>query len=50
MILLLLKLLGAGNHVFFVSGDIADDYLVTLEGTGYAAGGYGTLVNGMPQT
>jgi hypothetical protein len=43
------ELLGAGNHVFFVSGDIADDYLVTLEGTGYAAGGYGTLVNGMPQ-
>ena len=43
------ELLGAGNHVFFVSGDIADDYMVTLEGTGYAAGGYGTLVNGMPQ-
>ena len=43
------ELLGAGNHVYFVSGDIADDYLVTLEGTGYAAGGYGTLVNGMPQ-
>jgi len=43
------ELLGAGNHVFFVSGDIADDYMVTLEGTGYAAGGYSALVNGMPQ-
>lgn len=43
------ELLGAGNHVLFVSGDIADDYMLTLEGTGFTTSGYGTLVNGMPQ-
>lgn len=43
------ELLEAGNHVFFVSGDIADDYQVTLEGDGYAAAGYAALVDGRPQ-
>lgn len=44
------ELLEAGQHVYFVSGDIADDYMkATLENTSYAAAGYGTLVNGMPQ-
>jgi len=44
------ELLEAGNHVFFVSGDIADDYMAsTLEASGYAAAGYGALVNGVPQ-
>lgn len=44
------ELLEAGNHVFFVSGDIADDYMAsTLESSGYAAAGYGALVNGVPQ-
>lgn len=43
------ELLGAGNHVLFVSGDIADDYQLTLEGTGFTSSGYGTLVNGVPQ-
>jgi len=42
------ELLEAGELVFFVSGDIADDYLVTLEGTGYAAAGYGALKDGLP--
>ena len=43
------ELLEAGNHVFFVSGDIADDYMAsTLEASGYAAAGYGALVNGVP--
>lgn len=44
------ELLEAGNHVFFVSGDIADDYMAsTLEASAYAAAGYGALVNGVPQ-
>jgi hypothetical protein len=44
------ELLEAGNHVYFVSGDIADDYMAqTLEGSGYAAAGYGALVNGVQQ-
>ena len=44
------ELLEAGNHVFFVSGDIADDYMAsTLENSGFAAAGYGALVNGVPQ-
>lgn len=42
------ELLEAGNHVFFVSGDIADKYMAYLEGTGYAAAGHGVLVNGVP--
>jgi|TARA_R100000482_G_C5113819_1_gene141973 hypothetical protein len=43
------ELLEAGNHVFFVSGDIADDYMAsTLEASAYAAAGYGALVNGVP--
>jgi hypothetical protein len=44
------ELLEAGQHVFFVSGDIADDYMATtLEASAYAAAGYGALVNGVPQ-
>jgi len=42
------ELLEAGNHVFFVSGDIADKYAEYLEGTGYAAAGHNVLVNGVP--
>ena len=43
------ELLEAGNHVFFVSGDIADDYMAsTLEASAYSAAGYGALVNGVP--
>lgn len=41
-------LLEVGNLVFFVSGDIADDYMATLEGTGYAAAGWGVLKDGVP--
>ena len=41
-------MLEMGNLVFFVSGDIADDYMATLEGTGYAAAGWGVLTNGVP--
>lgn len=41
-------LLEQGNLVFFISGDIADDYMVTLEGTGYAAAGWGALKDGVP--
>ena len=36
--------------VFFVSGDIADSYAAYLAGTGYAAAGYGALVEGSPMT
>jgi hypothetical protein len=44
------ELLEAGNHVFFVSGDIADDYMAsTLESSSFAAAGYGAMVNGVPQ-
>ena len=44
------ELLEAGDHVYFVSGDIADDYMAqTLENSGYAAAGYGALVNGVQQ-
>ncbi len=42
------ELLSAGNHVFFVSGDIYDRYTEYLEGTGYAAAGHSVLVNGIP--
>ena len=43
------ELLEAGNHVFFVSGDIADDYMAsTLESSNFAAAGYGAMVNGVP--
>ena len=43
------ELLEAGNHVFFVSGDIADDYMAsTLESSSFAAAGYGAMVNGVP--
>jgi len=42
------ELLSAGNHVFFVSGDIYDKYSEYLEGTGYAAAGHSVLVNGIP--
>jgi len=43
------ELLEAGQHVFFVSGDIADDYMATnLESSSFAAAGYGALVNGVP--
>jgi|TARA_R110000803_G_scaffold80842_2_gene146696 hypothetical protein len=44
------ELLEAGDHVYFVSGDIADDYMAaTLESSNFAAAGYGALVNGVPQ-
>ena len=43
------ELLEAGNHVYFVSGIIADRYRAYLEGTGYAAAGHSVLVNGIPQ-
>lgn len=44
------ELLDAGEHVYMVSGDIADDYMAqTLENSGYAAAGYGALVDGVPQ-
>lgn len=44
------ELLEAGEHVYFVSGDIADDYMATtLESSGFAAAGYGALVNGVQQ-
>ena len=44
------ELLEAGNHVYFVSGDIADDYMAaTLESSNFAAAGYGAMVNGVPQ-
>ena len=44
------ELLEAGNHVFFVSGDIADDYMASdLENNNFAAAGYGAMVNGVPQ-
>tara|TARA_R100001015_G_C4628308_1_gene188413 strand:+ start:1739 stop:2749 length:1011 start_codon:yes stop_codon:yes gene_type:complete len=43
------ELLEAGNHVYFVSGDIADDYMATnLENSSFAAAGYGAMVNGVP--
>ena len=43
------ELLEAGNHVYFVSGDIADDYMATnLESSSFAAAGYGAMVNGVP--
>ena len=40
------ELLDAEGRVFFVSGHIADDYQKTLEANGYAAAGYGALVDG----
>ena len=40
------ELLDAEGRVFFVSGKIADDYQKTLEANGYAAAGYGALVDG----
>tara|TARA_R100000030_G_C3252326_1_gene123312 strand:- start:881 stop:1885 length:1005 start_codon:yes stop_codon:yes gene_type:complete len=44
------ELLEAGNHAYFVSGDIADDYMAaTLESSNFAAAGYGAMVNGVPQ-
>lgn len=43
------ELLEAGNHAYFVSGDIADDYMAaTLESSNFAAAGYGAMVNGVP--
>ena len=43
------ELLEAGNHVYFVSGDVADDYMATnLESSNFAAAGYGAMVNGVP--
>ena len=43
------ELLEAGNHVYFVSGDVADDYMATnLESSSFAAAGYGAMVNGVP--
>ena len=43
------ELLEAGNHVYFVSGDIADDYMATnLESSSFAAAGYGAMVKGVP--
>ena len=43
------ELLEAGEHVYFVSGDIADDYMATtLESSSFAAAGYGAMVNGVP--
>ena len=42
------ELLEAGNHVYFVSGDVADDYMATnLESSSFAAAGYGAMVNGV---
>ena len=44
------ELLEAGNHVYIVSGDVADDYMAaTLESSNFAAAGYGAMVNGVPQ-
>ena len=44
------ELLEAGNHAYFVSGDIADDYMAaTLESSNFAAAGYGAMVNGVRQ-
>ena len=44
------ELLEAGEHAYFVSGDIADDYMAsTLESSNFAAAGYGAMVNGVPQ-
>ncbi len=44
------ELLEAGNHVYIVSGDIADDYMAaTLESSNFAAAGYGAMVDGVPQ-
>ena len=44
------ELLEAGNHVYIVSGDVADDYMAaTLESSNFAAAGYGTMVNGVQQ-
>ena len=44
------ELLEAGNHAYFVSGDIADDYMAaTLESSNFAAAGYGAMVDGVPQ-
>ena len=38
------ELLEAGNHVYIVSGDVADDYMAaTLESSNFAAAGYGTM-------
>ena len=43
------ELLEAGNHVYIVSGDVADDYMATnLESSSFAAAGYGAMVNGVP--
>ncbi len=36
--------------VFFVSGDVADSYAAYLAGTGYAAAGFGALVQGSPMS
>lgn len=44
------ELLEAGNHVYIVSGDVADDYMAaTLESSNFAAAGYGAMVDGVPQ-
>ena len=40
------ELLSAPNRVFMVSGAVADNYQATLEADGYAAAGYGALVDG----
>jgi len=40
------ELLAAPGRVFMVNGAVADDYQKTLEANGYAAAGYGALVDG----
>ena len=40
------ELLASPGRVFMVSGAVADDYQKTLEANGYAAAGYGALVDG----
>jgi hypothetical protein len=40
------ELLSAPNRVFMVNGAVADSYQATLEANGYAAAGYGALVDG----
>lgn len=42
------ELLEAGNHVYYVSGIIADRYRAYLEQTGYSSAAHAVLVDGIP--
>lgn len=42
------ELLEAGNHVYYVSGIIADRYRAYLEQTGYSSAAHSVLVDGIP--